>query len=144
MSRHFFVTYGDLTKLPQPYSGYLMFDGVAFTIESALFFIMSRALSLAQWRRFYGSVLCLLAVDSFWGLTRTGFLAGSIWALPTGPIESWIILNIIFAIVIFGILFIFRGGKRPYVASGVGLIAVFIRTFLDYYWNWNFYFPAHA
>ncbi len=37
MSRYFFATYADVSTLPKPYSLYLMFDGVAFLAESALF-----------------------------------------------------------------------------------------------------------
>jgi len=52
-------------------------------------------------------------------------------------------LNIAFAIVIVGILYRYRGEVRSFRASIVGLIAVFIRTVLDYYLEWYFYFPAH-
>lgn len=89
MSRYFFTTYGNLDVLPKPYSASLMFDGIAFTCESALFFVMSRALSPSQWWRYNITVLVLLLIDSIWGV-----LANLIHGTP---IESWIILNFVFA-----------------------------------------------
>jgi ABC-type antimicrobial peptide transport system permease subunit len=66
MIRYFVITYGDPEKPPQHYSLFLMFDGVTFIFESALFFLMSQALSLSRWRRFYVCVLILLVVDLSW------------------------------------------------------------------------------
>jgi hypothetical protein len=133
MSRYFFVTYSDPLKVPQPYSAFLMFDGVAFMCESALFFVMSRALSLAQWRRYYWSVLSLLAVDSLWGT-----VAETTHGIQIAP---WIILNVVFGIILVAILFWFRREARSYSAASIGLAAMFVRTVLDYYFSWNFYFP---
>jgi hypothetical protein len=147
MSRIFFNTYGDIAKLPQPYALHLMYDGIAFTVESALFFVMSRALSLAQWSRFYQAVLILLAWDSFWGLTRTSFQAGSIWAVlqpDAGPIRSWIILNIVGVIVISIMLLAMRGEKPTNKDAVFGSVLMFIRTFADYSLEWEFYFPPYA
>src|SRR5579872_480039 len=48
MSRYFFVTYADLSKLPEPYSIYLMIDTTFFLAESALFFVMSRTLAMEK------------------------------------------------------------------------------------------------
>lgn len=133
MSRYFFITYSDPAKFPQPYSAFLMFDGFAFMCESALFFIMSRALSLAQWRRYYCSVLVLLAVDSLWGVVAQ--------TTHGTAIAPWIYLNVVFGIVLIIILFVFRHEARSYYASSFGLAAMFVRTFFDYYFSWNFYFP---
>jgi hypothetical protein len=133
-SRYFFVAYGQLTALPKPYSSFLIVDGAALMFEASLFFIMSRALSPAHWRAYYIAVLTLLAADSLWGLTILLHLSGN-------PAKYWIVLNIFFAVVVSGILYKFRGEERSDAASRLGLIAVSIRTILDYYVLWDFYFP---
>ncbi len=70
MSRYFFVTYIHTTTPPPHYAVYLMIDGIAFLFESAMFFVMSRTLSAGQWRRYYLSVLLLLAIDVAVGFHR--------------------------------------------------------------------------
>ena len=50
MSRYLFVKYKE-GPLPDSYSIGLMVDCIAFTIESALFFVLSRTLSACHWRR---------------------------------------------------------------------------------------------
>jgi hypothetical protein len=134
MNRYFSVTYGDLSHLPQPYSSSLMFDGVAFTCESALFFVMSRALAPAQWGRFYTTVLLLLVVDSFWG--------GVVTVVHDTPVEAWIILNIGFACGVFLLLWWHRSKTITLYAARLAMAMVIIRTLLDYYYSWNFYLPT--
>ena len=127
-----YVTYGDVSKMPYPYSAYLMFDGVVFISELALFFVMSRALSGAQWRRYYICVLALLLVDTVW-------IAASTY-LHSSRIEDWMFKNPGFAVVIGFLLKVFR---RPLSKWGslVAMSAVIVRTTLDYYLTWSFYFP---
>jgi hypothetical protein len=132
MSRYFFATYADVSTLPKPYSLYLMFDGVAFLAESALFFVMSRALSEDRWRSYYGAVLVLLVVDSIWGAVS--------WYSHGGPTTVWIILNLSFAVVLLLILLL-TPRQRSWVGAMAGLIAVSIRTMLDYALTWQLYFP---
>src|SRR5690349_3178439 len=68
MNRYFNKTYQS-GSMPQPYSLYLSIDGILFTVEAALFFVMSRALPVAKWRLFYLCTLGLLVVDSIWAGT---------------------------------------------------------------------------
>ncbi len=132
MSRYFYITYSDINKMPQPYSVFLMFDGTNFMTESALFFVMSRALAAAQWRRYYGCVLVLLIVDSVWvGISK--------W-LHSSPIQPWMFLNIGFAVVVIITLSLLRAPQsRP--ASLLLMAAVILRTILDYAMLWTIYFP---
>jgi hypothetical protein len=131
--RYFVFTYGDAKALlQQSYSVPVMFDGVMFVLEAALFFIMSRALAPAHWVTYYGSVVTLLWVDSLWGL-------GAAWFHNT-PIEWWIYLNIGFGAIVL-ILLIMHGRLKAPTATILGAVAVLLRTVLDYYTTWNFYFP---
>lgn len=136
MNRYFFTTYGNINTLPNPYSLFLMFDGVMFTIESALFFVMSRALLPAQWRRYNVTVVSLLIVDSVWGIVaRLGHGAHG------APTLNWVALNIGFGFLIVLLLLFFRRDE-PVIAGSCGMGIVIVRTFLDYHSNWDFYFPA--
>ncbi len=132
MSRYFFVTYADLSKLPEPYSIYLMIDTTFFLAESALFFVMSRTLAMEKWAYFYGTVLALLYVDSIWGLVTS---------LHGAPIGTWSVLNLVFGGAITALLLRFWATKNFFVPAFLGLAAMFVRTLLDYYLTWSFYFP---
>jgi hypothetical protein len=84
MNRYFYATYKP-GALPEPYSLYLSVDGVLFTIEAALFFVMSRALPLAKWKLFYLCIFWLLVVDSIWSLIALTHMR---------EVQPWMILNL--------------------------------------------------
>jgi hypothetical protein len=109
-----------------------MIDIFAFMWEAALFFVMSRALAPAHWMTYYGSVVMLLWVDSFWGLVAA--------KLHAVPIEPWIYLNFGFGAIVGTMLFM-HSHLSDRVATVVGAVAILIRTALDYYTTWDFYFP---
>lgn len=138
MNRYLLVTYGVGTTLPTNYAPYLIIDGAAFMLESALFFVLSRTLRLEEWARFYWVVFILLAVDSAWGLTvRTHApVEGAV------IIQGWTTLNLVTGIFILLLLLI--GPRLPYVLyspSAIGTSAMFVRTVMDYWISWSFYFP---
>jgi hypothetical protein len=133
MSRYFYLTYGHVDKMPQPYALFLAFDGLIFMIEAALFFVMSRALPAAQWLRYYACVLILLIVDSIW-----------VWAshyFHSSPIETWMFLNFGFGAVVLVMLLCARKCSAALWISMVGAVIVLLRTGLDYWFNWSVYFP---
>lgn len=130
--RYFDFAYGDPNNLPPHYSISLMIDGCAFICEAALFFIMSRALAPTHWTTYYGAVMTLLWVDSLWGWTAA--------ILHAAPIDPWIILNLIFGAAVAVMLWL-RSHLSPAVATAIGAAAVLVRTGLDYYFTWSFYFP---
>jgi len=135
MSRYLFQNYTDLPTMRQPYSRYLASDGVIFTLEAALFFIMARTLPVGQWRRFYTAVLILLLSDSVWGLASA--------SLKNSPIEIWMILNAVFGGLLLIMIGIFWRLPRYYTPAIIGLVLILIRTVLDYYYSWTFYFPSY-
>jgi hypothetical protein len=132
MSRYFFVTYIHAPSVPNFYAAYLMFDGIAFLFESAIFFVMSRALSAGQWKRYYWSVLLLLGVDITWGAV----------AVHRGiPITPWLVLDSLLAIVLLAVLWAFRDDERSMRPPVICACTVFITTALSYVLMWDFYFP---
>src|SRR5262245_23645818 len=129
--RYLVVTYGDANAL-QSYSVPIMVDGIAFLVQAALFFVMSRALSPAHWLTYYRSVVMLLGVDVIWGL-----LSANMHGSPIGP---WFYINSSFGFILAIMLFM-RGHLSDKMATVVGAGAMLIRTTLDYCMAWSFYFP---
>jgi hypothetical protein len=131
--RYFVFTYGNTTALSPNYSFQLMGDSVAFLIEAALFFVMSRALAPAHWVTYYGCVAVLLWVDSIWGLIAV--------KIHGSPIYDWIFLNMFFGLVVV-VMLVRHKHLTDRQAIIIGLVAVFIRTVADYWLSWGFYFPS--
>jgi hypothetical protein len=134
--RYFYLTYESKTQPFATYDQYLVIDGLAFLIEAALFFAMSRAITTTRWRALYSCIFCLLIVDSGWSWIE--YRHGAL------PSPDWIKLNIGLAVVLVALLFFIRvyDGRRMWLAVGLGTVAIIIRTFLDYRWSWEFYFPG--
>jgi nucleoside 2-deoxyribosyltransferase len=138
MNKYLLITYGDLNEGARPHSIFLIIDGLAFMLESALFFAMSRTLGLEHWARFYVVVFILLAVDSLWGFSvRLHSNAASVRV-----IEHWTMLNLV-TIVLLALLIEFgRSFPRPHLLASLGLVGMLARTILDYWISWDFYFPS--
>jgi hypothetical protein len=135
MARYLYDNYRVASSRPQPYSHFLLFDVVAFTVESALFFVMSRSIRLQQWRRFYVSVVAVLVIDTVWGTVA--------WRTHSPQVGPWLLLNIIFLPVFIAILLLSKPNSKlekaaPYVAA----LLMVLRTVLDYALSWKLYFPS--
>jgi hypothetical protein len=139
MNKYLLLTYGQQATLSRPHSIFLIIDGTAFMIESALFFLMSRTLGLNVWQRFYWIVFALLVVDSVWGAT--------VWmhasADATAVILRWVILNIVTVIAIYLLIrgFPAANDEKDRVPAVFGAIGMLVRTIVDYWNSWDFYFP---
>jgi hypothetical protein len=136
-SRYFYVRYLHDPKLLSDYAASIMFDGVMFTIEAALFFVMSRTLSPTLWRRFYYSVLWLFVIDSIWAFFS--------WQLYAVDILSWLLLNLVATAVLGAFIVVnkcVRPGCTPSMACMICCIGIIFRTILDYSMMWSFYFPS--
>ena len=135
MNRYFFDTYLKSLGPGSRYGGHLLVDCAVFTSEGGLFFILCRSLSRTQWRRFYFTVIALLALDLGWSSIV-------IWR-SSSAIQAWIILDVAGIVAISLILTIFRSKQNLGLRLGpiVGLVVVFLRTVADYWSSWSFYFP---
>ncbi len=133
MSRYLFATYGDIEGAPQPYSVHLMIDGVNFLAEAAVFFVMSRCLAAAQWRRFYHCILVMAAIDLAWTL-----VVGD----PRDPhFKVWVYLDVGLALAVTVLLLAYPRNGRALPASLLGMAVVLIRSVIDYSVLWDAYFP---
>jgi hypothetical protein len=132
MDRYFYNVYRTQSR-PSPYSLYLAIDCLMFTLESSLLFVMSRALPLVQWRRFYIAVLIILSADAIWGTIA--------WLTHTPSISRWVVLDLVSIPVFFVILLVFRLPTSRW-GPALSLIVMLIRTIIDYWMYWDFYFPS--
>jgi uncharacterized membrane protein len=133
MARYLYNTYRIAETRPQPYSRYLLADAACFTIEAGFFFVMARSLRHEQWRRFYATVVGILIVDILWGILA--------WQTHSPEVVPWLTLNIVAVPVFLGLLKFIKE-EQSWLASGLGLGLMILRTTLDYLLSWGLYFPS--
>lgn len=134
MSRHMFIEYHE-GPLRHSYPEWLLLDCIAFTVEGALFFVLSRTVSARQWTRFYFTVLLLLVVDGAWALIELMFPISQVHAIRT-----WFWLDVVFALL-FGLALLVLRRRKYFVGAIVGLVLMVARSGFDYGLMWDFYFP---
>jgi hypothetical protein len=135
MTRWFSVAYY-ADEILQPYGFWLLVDCVAFTAEAGLFFILARSLPTSLWWRFTLTTVALLGLDILWGVFA--------WKYRTNLIISWVIVNICTVPVLVGVSVILRkyAAQLPLLASHSVLVVLLVRTTVDYWTGWPFYFPT--
>jgi hypothetical protein len=131
MSRYFFQIYQGVSP-PNPYSAFLLVDTFVFTVESVLFFVLSRSLPLVLWRRFYATVGLLLLLDIVWG---------SFVAYHHAPkVVNWVLINVV-AVLFYGPLLLhFRKREPSPTIPRICAAVLILRTVADYWLNFSFYF----
>ncbi len=111
MSGHFFIEYHE-GPMRDTYAKWLLLDCIAFTVEGALFFVLSRTVSARQWERFYFTVVLLLVVDGAWAFIELMFHDSAALAIRT-----WFWLDLVF-LVLFGLaLLALAAGTISWVPS---------------------------
>lgn len=132
MSQYLYLTYLNAETAPKFYPGFLIFDGFMYVLESACFFVMSRALAPARWRRFYGAVLALMAIDIVWsGVTyRRGIHVG-----------DWIWIDMVLAAALGLVLLLERGRPPSMRPTYLGLAMIAATTATSYWLERAIYFP---
>ncbi|MEX2218246.1 MAG: hypothetical protein WD749_05750 [Phycisphaerales bacterium] len=110
--------------------GLLLLDIGVFTIEAAVIFLLSRQMRRSQWREFYFLYGVILLLDAMWGW--------GVYFAHGAPTMWWAGINT----VTFPILWlVIRRGRKWTFAWALLCAVVVVRTFLDYWLNWNWYFP---
>lgn len=136
--RHLFATYvegGGSTRIK---SGALLADFVLLFLEGCLFVLMAALVS--ETTKMASVIVFLLVLDSIWG-----FLA---WLAFTGAQSQyaerkWALINVSAATLLI-IILIFAGGvfQTNKLGAQLGLLAILsLRTIIDYWLCWAFYFP---
>lgn len=120
-------------KQPDKWYGlWLLLDCVAFMVEAAFFFALTRYLPPDRWVQFAVAISLLLFCDVLWGTF--------VWKFRTPLISSWVIVNLCTIPLLAAILVCFRSTTSWWPVSLV-LGVVLARTIADYSTGWKFYFP---
>ena len=91
---------------PQSISAsWLNFDCLIFTLQSGLFFVMSRSLSAHRWQQFYATIAVLLSIDFVWAMVEKCHGA----AVP----REWMWFDII-AVIIVAVIIVLDWFLVPY------------------------------
>jgi hypothetical protein len=143
MSRYFYVNYLRLeVDVSEVYAFQLLFDGLSFLVESAFFFMLSRALVLARFQEFASYLISLLLFDSFWSLFAS---------LPFEAKISFIVSNFTLVALIWLALDTMRNllvgaseedQKRTRLRTSSFVASVsFVAFVVGYAVSWQWYFP---
>jgi hypothetical protein len=136
--RHLYATYVEGGGSSRIMRGALAMDFFILFAEGCLFVALAALIGKAN--LFTGTLIALLILDSAWGFLATLAFTG---AQAQKAERKWSLLNLLTAALLI-FLYIFG----PKILSGWDIdmeIAVFVvclvRTIIDYYGSWDFYFP---
>jgi hypothetical protein len=122
-------------------NGALLADFLLLFVEGCLFVLIASILPANE--KFAWAIVVLLALDSIWGfLAKLAFTGAD----AQNAERTWALINVItIAAVILFIIFTKQTAKEQAVLFQVGLLTILsVRTIVDYYFCWEFYFPPHT
>ena len=127
--RYLYLQYIEPLHQPNPLkmvsASWLNFDCLVFSLESGLFFVMSRSLSARRWQQFYATIVVLLLVDFLWGVLEMRH--GS--AVP----HEWLWFDIVASVILTAIIILdwffvpYKRGQELnlYCYLGISAVAIF-------------------
>jgi hypothetical protein len=136
--RHLFATYVEDGASSRIKNGALLADFFLLFLEGCIFVLLASV--VGETEHFTIVLILLLLLDSVWG-----FLA---WLAFTDakaqyPEPTWALINFVTAALI-GVLLTFDQDvflTKPFLAQTGLLVIIAVRTVVDYYNSWSFYFP---
>lgn len=139
MTRYFYQVYM-VSALPESYSVDVFVDTIFFTVESAMFFILSRSLAVERWMDFFVRFGVLLFLDILWGSV--------VGARHEDVTLKWVKVNV-YALILLVVLSLVYYLLKRYAGwkvsdkAGAIIVMVFVltRTCFDYASSFDFYFP---
>jgi hypothetical protein len=136
--RHLFATYVEDGGSSRIKRGALALDFVILFVEACL--LVALALLIQKTILFVTALIGLLALDSVWGFMATlAFTGGQAQAAE----RKWSIINVV-AIATLILMYIFGPrlvGGWNYEMEIAVLVICALRTIIDYYACWEFYYP---
>jgi hypothetical protein len=108
---------------------FLVVDFWVFLAESCLLFLMAEKVTAGV--DFFQVLLWLLVLDIVWTV--------STYPITRSILVSWLAVNISTAALVCVVLYLLHFGDL--VKSWVLAVAAVLRTVLDYWFAWSFYFP---
>ena len=136
MHRHLNRTYIE-ERADSKKEGFLLLDFFVFFLESGILLVFASSLDSGE--EAFIPLIVLLLGDSVWAFITHGIhyreWKNSPW--------KWIVINVVTVALLSAVLFsnIFDSGS---LKIWVLAIIVLARTFVDYWWCWEFYFPKET
>jgi hypothetical protein len=138
--RHLYATYVEKGGSKRIKNGALLIDFALLFAEGGLF--IGLAYLVQSPPAFLGLFLLLIFLDSVWGFLAHTTLTGS---QAQNAEKTWALINVIYFVVLLVGYFSFDVGGDGFIwhtrMSYMLLGTAFLRTVLDYYLAWSFYFP---
>ena len=139
MSLYLSAVYGSKTHAADGRE--LLTDAFVFTLDSAIFFAMSRMLSSAIWSRLFYFIIALLVVDASWIRIQAH-------NLPVIRIWFWQDLGMIGALLLALILLRkapqrTKSDRPNIIPALIGTAITIAKTLTDYWTGWAIYFPGY-
>lgn len=134
MTRYFHQQYMSQPLSPH-YASRLLVDCCVFTLESILFFVLSRSLSIKLWQTFSRALVLLLLIDAGWSYYYTANNANNAYTV------FWAIVNLGAAVLVI-LTRLFHDKQAHWYGAWATLTIIVVRTVLDYWLDWKFYFPG--
>jgi hypothetical protein len=137
--RHLFATYVEDGGSSRVKQGALALDFVILFAEACLF--VALALVMGKENLFTITLITLLLIDCVWGFMATLAFTG---AQAQSTERKWSIINVV-AVAVLILLYIFGPrllGGWNYEMEIAVLVVCALRTVVDYYTCWDFYYPG--
>jgi hypothetical protein len=136
--RHLFATYVEDGGSSRIKNGALLADFFLLFFEGCVFVMLASVLNKTE--TFAVVLIFLLLLDSLWG-----FLAGLAFtgAQAQHAERIWAMINVCTSVLII-VLLVFGEDvfiTKPMLSQAALLAIIALRTVLDYFFSWNFYFP---
>jgi hypothetical protein len=132
MNQYFYSTYLNPQTALQFQPGFLVFDGMMFTLEAGCFFTMSRSLAPHRWQRFYTTLLVLMLIDIGW--------AGVSYSRGV-HVGGWLYMDVLVIAVILAMMWFERDKPMSLRPGYIGLVLLTMTTALGYWLEKDMYFP---
>jgi hypothetical protein len=136
--RHLFSTYVENGGSSRIKRGALALDFLILFSEACIFVVLAAVISKTN--LFTTTIIALLATDCIWGFLATLAFTG---AQAQTAERKWALINLFTAVALV-VLQVFgpplTGGWNSEMKLVV-FVVCFLRTILDYYLSWDFYYP---
>ncbi len=132
MNQYFYITYLNPQTALKFYPGYLVFDGIMYTLQSGCFFTMSRSLAPHRWQRFYTTLLILMLLDIGWG--AVSYFRGV-------HVGGWLSMDGVVVVGIVAMMWFERSRPNSLRPGYIGVALLAITTAISYWLEQDMYFP---
>jgi hypothetical protein len=138
--RHLYATYVEEGGSKRVKRGALLLDFAILFTESGLF--VALAYLIQSPAAFVALFILLIFLDSIWGFIAVTSIAGT---QAQSAEKTWALINVVYFIVLLIGYFSFDVGSQGFSweprHTYMLLATAFLRTVIDYFFSWDFYYP---